>query len=441
VLKEPAARLDNQVSLLFTLASLGRSGLDDAADETGGRLRGWVELTQVLSRHGAPSPEARRDYRRWRSGHRIHPARDGIFGAYYKTLAGGYAPDTDVLVLLPRGGRFGVAGDAVKDGIMAAYNADGGNRPALDFRSSGGGRFDAGVDAGAELVIGPLQKSAVSALAGRSALPVPTLALNRTGGGATENLHQFSLAPEDEAINAANFAHASGLERAAILRPRGAWGERMSEAFRGQWRALGGRVVAEESYGSGGFGTVVGELMAAGGAEDAPDVVFLVATAKTVEGLWSALQLAGAGVPAVVATSHVYDGDFNPTRDAALAGLYFVDIPWLLDLERNDELSRAALRENLPNVSGPLARLYAMGIDAYRLAPRIADMGRNPGVFFPGETGGLNVDALGQLRRQLVLARFTGSGPEVQLRLAATPPPADDAEDEDDAEEAEDETP
>ena len=78
-----------------------------------------------------------------------------------------------------------------------------------------------------------------------------------------------------------------------------------------------------------------------------------------------------------------------------------------------------------------------MGIDGYRLAPRIQEMGNNPGTFFPGETGGLNVDALGQVRRQLVLARFTTSGPEVLRRIEAAPSRAADDDGDGDAQAAE----
>jgi len=421
---DPAARLDNQVSLLFTLATLGRSGLDEAARRARGDLRGWIELAELFSAQRAPSAQFSSRYRDWRGSHGGHPAMPGLADAYFTALSGGYAPNTDVLVLLPRGGRFGVAGDAVREGIEAAYDADAsGNRPALDFRASGGGRYDAGVDAGADVVIGPLQKSEVAALNDRSSVPVPTLALNRTEGASTEGLYQFSLAPEDEAINAADYAWASGLRQAALLYPQGTWGARMADAFRSQWRTLGGELAGERAYGTG-ESRYAGDVAALLGAGDA-DVVFLVASGKDVTPLYAALEGAGGRTP-VVATSHVYDGDFNPVRDAALAGLYFVDVPWLLDLERSDTLSRSALRERLPDASGPLARLYAMGIDAYRLAPRIGEMGRNPGTFSPGETGGLNVDALGQVRRQLVLAQFTGSGPEIRRRIDAKPGAAED---------------
>jgi outer membrane PBP1 activator LpoA protein len=421
------ARLDNQVSLLFTLATLGGAGLDDAVRSARGRMRGWAELAQLFGQHGAPSPKLDAAFRDWRRSNGGHPALSNLPEGYFATLAGGYAAGTDALVLLPRGGQFGVAGDAVKDGIQAAYEADrSGNRPNLNFGSS----FNAGVDAGADLVIGPLMKPSVAELAARSSLPVPTLALNRAGGGSTENLYQFSLAPEDEAENVANYAKNAGLKRAAILYPDDGFGERLANAFRSRWRTLGGQVSAEHDYRSrsGSYARDATALLAGGAA----DFIFMVATDNDARGLYSALREAGTRLP-VVSTSHVYDGNLDPTRDAALSGLYFVDIPWILDNERSDSLSRDALRDRLPNVSGPLARLYAMGIDGYRLAPRISDMGANPGTFFPGETGGLTLDSLGQIRRQLMLAQFTGAGPKIQSSIEAAPAAATDDDEVDDA--------
>jgi hypothetical protein len=428
--RRASARLDNQVSLLFTLSTLGQSGLKEAVRNSGGQMKGWAELATMFSAYGAPSPKLDAEFRQWRSGHRVHPALANLPQGYFATLAGGYAADTDALVLLPTGGRFGIAGDAVRDGIKAAYDADrSGNRPNLKFRGSG---YDAGVDAGAELVIGPLEKPAVSALASRSSLPVPTLALNRAGGGSTDNLFQFSLAPEDEAINVANYASTSGLKSASLLYPTGPFGDRLADAFSAQWRTLGGRIIGQKAYppGDSHYDRTSAALLADGKA----DFVFLVATTKDAQAIYSSLREAGARMP-VVATSHVYSGEFDPNRDAALSGLYFVDIPWILDNERSDSLSRKALRDKLPNVNGPLARLYAMGIDGYRLAPRVAQMGKSPGTFFPGETGGLTIDSLGQIRRQLMLAQFTKSGPKMQsgIEAAAAESKADKKDDDKDA--------
>lgn len=412
------ARLDNQVSLLFTLASLDNARLSKAADSANRRMRGWIELAQLLTGQATKTPEVASALNTWRrrngSG---HPAMPGLDEAYFSALAGGYPAGAIAEVLLPTRGRFGVAGDAIRDGISAAYKVDRSrNRPELGFGSDSLSSYNAKVEAGADMVIGPLEKSSVTALVGRGALPVPTLALNRADGPTTQNLFQFSLAPEDEAINAANLAFASGFKRAALVYPQNAWGTRMADAFRSQWRALGGTLVAQPAYGS--INAAVDAV-----ASSNPEVVLIVATSKSIGPLWEALRLNGVNAPGV-ATSHVYDGKPNPRRDQALDGLYFVDIPWLLDEQRSDQLSRQALRGRLRDVSGPLARLYAMGIDAYRLAPRVTEMQQQPGTFFPGETGGLSINARGEVQRQLTLARFTRAGIITPPGIVATAPQA-----------------
>ena len=403
LLNAAEARMDNQIALLFTLTSLNQASLARAADASSGRVRGWLELAQLLAGKSTPSPALDARLREWRQRTSNHPALPKLETTYFARLAGGYAADTKVRVLLPMGGPFSTAGSVLKEGIMAAYAADrSGTRPVLSFGADNVAVASRDSLAGAELVIGPLQKSSVAALARQSALPVPTLALNRVKGATTWNLFQFSLAPEDEAANAAHFAFAAGLKRAVLVYPQSAWGTRMAEAFRTQWRALGGTFVTQPSYGA------ISEAAAAVARSEA-QVVLLVATTQNVVPLWEALRLTGVEVP-VIATSHVYDGTFDAAQNQALAGLYFVDIPWLLDQQRSDRLSRQALQGTLSNISGPLARLYPMGIDAYRLAPRIAEMSQQPGTFFPGETGGLSLDSRGQVRRQLTLARFTPAG-------------------------------
>ncbi|WP_242477154.1 penicillin-binding protein activator [Halochromatium glycolicum] len=403
LLQDRSARLGNQVSLLFTLTSLPEAQLREAARSSKGEVRGWVELAQALAGQGVPSAESDRALQYWRQRHRQHPALSDLGEFYFATLNGAYPPGTETLVLLPQSGRFGAAARTIRDGINAAFDADqGGTGPTLEFRNSSGSSYEAAVAGGTDLVIGPLSKPSVSALTDSGRLPVPTLALNRTNDTAAENLFQFALAPEDEAISAANHAFDAGVRRAAILYPQSAWGSRMAQALRRQWRGLGGSISVQPSYGSiqQGAGAVAGS--------DA-EVILLVAKSSNIAELWAALRGAGIAVP-VVATSHVYEGAFDPARHAALDGLYFVDIPWLLDQQRSEQLSRQALREGLRNISGPLSRLYAMGIDAYRLVPRVSEMRTQPGSFFPGETGGLRVNARGEIQRQLTLARFTETG-------------------------------
>src|SRR5699024_2807562 len=101
---------------------------------------------------------------------------------------------------------------------------------------------------GVDLVVGPWEKQLVSQLAGRTQLPIKTLALNYadTEQHTPKQLFQYGLAAEDEARVAADRAWADGLRRAAALVPANAWGERVLDAFSSHWQALGGELIATQ---------------------------------------------------------------------------------------------------------------------------------------------------------------------------------------------------
>jgi len=338
----------------------------------------------------------------------------------------GYTPGERVAVLLPQTGRFAPAAAAVRAGMLAAEQAqDPGKRPALRF-------FDSSDDQnatamvrqaaaeGAHLVIGPLQKQAVDQLAAAPSLPVTTLALNVASGAHLPplQLYQFALSPEDEAAAVANNAWAKGYRRVLMLYPDGPWGGRLARAFREKWAKLGGQIGDAEVYdpSTDNFSQPIQRLLGMDGVRQsqAPDgqFIFLVATAPKAREIWPQIrQAAGPYVTPVFCTSHIHSSHFDPQGDQDLAGLYFVDIPWLIAPSPEGPVSRRDLERGLSQVQGDYVRLYAMGIDAYRLAPRLAYMASHPGATLKGETGTLRLDPARRVRRDLPLARMTPSGP------------------------------
>jgi outer membrane PBP1 activator LpoA protein len=328
--------------------------------------------------------------------------------------------------MLPRSGRFAGAAQSVQEGIEAASRADSsGQRPRLERIDSTNSQraralHTAAVNNGADYVLGPLQKASVEDLASGPGLAVPTLALNHTERErqTTSNLFQFALSPENEATEVANKAAAMGLNRAALLYPEGPWGERLAGAFRTQWRKVGGTLVGESVYNptARSLDKTVDTLLEGANAQ----ILFLVATHELALRIYPRVRLASATLT-VMSTSHVYSGVFLPEQDRVLAGLYFVDIPWMLDSSGDGPLSRRRLSSASFSVPNPLARLYAMGIDAYRLAPRLPDLAKSPGAFYPGQTGGLSIDALGRIQRQLALGRFSESGVSEAAEGATAP--------------------
>lgn len=411
-LQDPNERLLNQVSLLSTLNLLDATALRVVLRKGSSTLKSWAEIALLTQQTGTDVQRLVTDYRQWRQTHPRHRALPGLARAYAALLSGGYAPGAQVTVLLPRSGRFAGAAAAIKAGIVAAQLADDAAlRPTLTFAESADDKRLRHIQAqaladGVDYVIGPLQKEAVDTLLLQGALPVPTLALNEATQTErrADNLFQLSLSPENEAVEVANKAYAQGQRRALVLFPNDAWGERLAQAFVRRWTALGGSLSGQARYPADTPGAAPVKTLLAGSAGE---LLFLVATADTVHQLYPQLREAAPQLR-VLSTSHVYSGEFDSLRDAGLAGLCFVDIPWMF---ADDSASANPLaRRRLTKDADPLARLYAMGIDAYRLAPRLLALAKNPGGYYPGQIGGLSLDQVGRVQRQLELGCFTSAG-------------------------------
>ncbi|MGQ9830827.1 MAG: penicillin-binding protein activator [Thermochromatium sp.] len=418
-LLDGSKRLNNQVSLVATLALIGEDDLLKLTRAVRGPMKGWAEIAQLTRLHGADPRRLDDAYREWRQHHSGHPALPELARAYAGDGPSGYASGQSLTVMLPSGGRFAAAARAVRDGIEAASRSDTGTqRPSLDFVDSTNAGWvrtlhRSAIARGADYVIGPLEKPAVEALIAAKMSPVPTLALNEAAETERRalNLFQFALSPENEAAEAANKGFALGARRALVLHPNDAWGRRLANAFSAQWRAQGGTLAGQAGFdpSSSNDDTTLGRLMDGQRA----DLLFLVATAEMARKLYPQIRSAADKPRIVISTSHVYSGHFDPEADQALVGLYFVDIPWMLDLGGPGPLARRTVMAKTASASGPLARLYAMGIDAYRLIPHLTELAANPGAYFPGQTGGLAIDPLGRITRQLALGRFTETGPHL----------------------------
>jgi uncharacterized protein len=413
------ARVTNQVALVATLALIGEDDLRDLTRTGRGPMKGWAEIAQLTRRHGADSQRLENAYRQWRQRRTNHPALPELARAYSGDGPGGYTSGQRVTVMLPSGGRFAAAAKAVRDGIEAAGRVDrGAGRPSLDFAdSTNAGRVRtlhaSVITRGADYVIGPLEKPAVEALIEARTSKVPTLALNESSAEERRalNLFQFALSPENEATEAANKGLGLGAKRALVLHPNDAWGQRLANAFGTQWRGQGGTLVGQAGFdpARSNHDTTLNRLLAGPDA----DLLFLVATAEMARKIHPQIRAVANKPLIVISTSHVYSGRFDATADKALIGLYFVDIPWMLDLGGEGPLAHRTVMGQTNSAAGPLARLYAMGIDAYRLAPRLSELAANPGAYHPGQTGGLAVDPLGRITRQLALGRFTETGPHL----------------------------
>ncbi len=423
---EPEARLANQREIVLALAELSDAALDSLAPSARQDERGWVALAR-LTRQGVPTPEALADWRRQYTG---HPALPNLLDQLGRQPMGATGAGRPIAVLLPTEGQFLSAGTALRDGLMAAQLAlPASQRPELRFYDAppAGGTLalvQQAAAAGAEAVIGPLDKAAVAELAAARDLPVPVLALNQVEptGATPANLYQFALSPEDEARQVADRAWYDGHRAAAVLTPLGNWGDRVYASFHERWLALGGSITEHGVYdlepndipaavaGVVGLGDsqrrhdelehMLGrKLQFQARPEAAGQALFIAGTPPKVAQIRSQLRSIPAETLQLYATSHAWNGD-PKAQDGDLPPLRLPDVPWLIEDDRESPWSRSRLSASLPASAGsPVARLYPMGIDAIRLMPQLGRL-RNRGESFDGQTGSCG---------STVIARSSGS--------------------------------
>jgi outer membrane PBP1 activator LpoA protein len=84
---------------------------------------------------------------------------------------------------------------------------------------------------------------------------------------------------------------------------------------------------------------------------------------------------------------------------------------------------REALARQLATAASA-PRLFAFGIDAYRLLPYLDWLAANPDAYLPGASGQLAVDRFGRVRRLMAWLRFVDGVPQsADGALSAEPTP------------------
>jgi outer membrane PBP1 activator LpoA protein len=220
-------------------------------------------------------------------------------------------------------------------------------------------------------------------------------------------MYQFALAPEDEAktaartINALRSAGARKLNTAIVYPSNDPWGERMRTAF---VAALDEKPKAQVAYTPGEPGNLSAKIEGA-------DIVFMVARPTDAAGVYGALGGSTSAVP-IIATSHAAD---NKGDAADKAGLFYVDVPWLVNKDvAREYIARSLDKPSSKYTKGELGRLYAMGIDAYYLGALVANGsagGGEPLALPAGMTGDLSFATNGRLlSRRLALGRIGDNG-------------------------------
>jgi outer membrane PBP1 activator LpoA protein len=438
--------LENQETLLRDLQQMPTTDLQKLTRKTRNEeLRGWFTLASI-AKSVSDEQQARQEIDDWLSRYPNHPVKQSILNTIIAKQPEALGRPTQIAVIVPMSGRFAKAAEAVWDGLLTAYYSDSQQnyRPELRFYDEGDDPqqiqtiYQQAVNDGADFVIGPLNKDAVTNL-GRHQLQGGVLALNYGEFGANEtlpdNFFQMSLSPEQEAVHVAEHAWLDGHTKAAAIYPDTPWGARVFEAFKNRWEELGGTIVEYQTYNmkKSDYAIPIKRLLNIDESEARyrtirgvvrqkmefeprrrKDVDFIFMAAFPRQGRLLKPQIKfhhGSDIP-VYATSHVFTGTLHPNMDRDMNGVRFSDMPWTLE-DNVDTNLKLQVKTVWPNTSTRYMRLFAFGIDAYKIVPELNRMRRNRFTTIQGATGILYLDITNRIQRRLLWAQFHGGVPKV----------------------------
>jgi len=303
------------------------------------------------------------------------------------------APAIRIGLLLPlRSEALGPPANALRAGFMAGYERDR-EGYTVNLIETGDGPDDALAAYTAalkdnDIVVGPLARSDVKAIAASGMVGKPTLALNHPDGVAIPpNMLVMGLSIEDEARQVAQWAardHPGAI--ALIVSGPNSWQRRLASAFAAQWKQLGNASQVVELMASNGYLSEAGiNALKLRVDADPPRLLF---AALDADQLRQVRGILGSELPAY-GTSSVNPGTEPGMALAELDNLRLLDMPWQVQSDHPAVMvypRRASTRGTLD-----LDRLYALGIDAFRVAREIALKGGTASFDMDGVTGRLKV--------------------------------------------------
>jgi len=457
------------------LGQLRRTAADGGAldPRTAGRdavARGWLEAGPIAARAAtAPASANANLTAAWRKRYPDHPAGAALAATHLGSpalaapgaataaasgsasgtpasgtpvsgtpaplVAAPLAPGAHIAALLPLSGRNAAVGAQLRDGLLAAFYAQPAEgRPPLRFYDIStqpvGDALAAARSAGAVFVIGPLMREDVAAAAASVAATPggpPLLALNFLPPPAAApalaappaGFYQFGLSPEEESRSAARRAIADGRRRAVALVPDADWGQRVLAAFREEFEAGGGTLLATQTLRGRDLGPAVRSALGIDASRSRHqrlqsllgtslvfqprrrgdvDLLFAPGQPGIIRQLRSQLQFESAADIPMYSISDAWDGRV----DADLNGLIFTDMPWMIAPRSGRS---ATLRSETEAAWGDLrgrGRLFALGHDAWLVQDglRSGRFGAGRGEL-EGVTGQLALDDSRRVQRGL----------------------------------------
>lgn len=423
---------------LSTLQGLAKQAI-------GSDVKGWYELA-LSSRNALSASRQHQNYRLWRAEWSNHiAARQPL--VEFQTLSSLLEKQPrQIAVMLPLSGQLAGAGKAIQQGMLAAHFYST-HKSSLNFFDTGIEKpdiqkiYNLAVGNGAELIIGPLQKSLLSEMLPVVNKKTAVLLLNYLPEDDPSNypntVYQFGLAPDGELNQLVERARLEGGIRSVIIHSKTSWGQNTADRVAQKWQAAGGTVVKQivvdkprnavkriavdlDLQKSTDRSKVVARLInrpvsfAPRNREDI-DLILLIAEPHIANAVKPALTYHLVNPVPVYATSRSIPTNSNAMTQLDLTGIRYCDLPWRI----SDNPFKTALEGINPEVSTISYGLFALGVDAIGLATRLHQFKENPNLTINGTTGRLSLKPNRRFHQQLSWATINEKGSVPLLPLSA----------------------
>ncbi len=423
-LTDPAERLTIQQELLHNLNQLGTAALQSYQQPD--EMSGWAGLALLSQQFADDLPGFRAALPGWQAQFADHPALTEPLLAHWQTWFP--APLTmpqRIAVLLPQDERYQAVSHAIRAGILyRAASWPDEQQPDIQFYDSDqpiAAVYQQAVADGADWVIGPLRKAAVTDLLPLVDLSVPVLALNQVPlpDVPPSRLFLIGLNPEDEARQVAERLWSDQYRHPAVLTPDNAWGQRLLTAFQIYWSEFSDTRLAVARYDPATYdhGMTIRQLLLSDRSdarhqqlqtwlrrqlEFSPrrrtdiDAIFLIARNAQAQGFVPQLKFHFADNLPVYATSHIWPGQLSKRQLADMRGIQIPDMPFFISPDALQPILTATPEQQLAHV-----RLFALGMDALGILPHMPRLQGDADAIWAGTTGVLSLNRTHHIDREL----------------------------------------
>lgn len=332
-----------------------------------------------------------------------HWKASDLIAAFPDSANENYRPPARLAVILPQTGSLAIAGKAIRDGILAGYYAETRKKPSIRFYNSQGtpegaiSAYNAAVKDGAQMIIGPIGKEEVTALAAMTT-SIPILALNTVDAQNNKMLLSFSLSPEREGELLAKRLLTKKHLKISVFSQNSEPNNRILASMQKVFNAGGGAIISTmptpRFSTDTSTGVITPPVMPANLLQ--AQAIVLIMPSNDAKSVKSALSLNSASAIPLLATASVFD-----TNNAQLEGIEFMQMPWLIGQSNAANVYSGQLSKlpSAKSVSG--SRLNAFGVDAWLISTHLQAWLNNPNGELNGATGSLHLEPNGTIELKL----------------------------------------